>query len=619
MGAILETALQRAPIVLIKAGKLREAIDRYRCMLRAVETKSTQSLRLTLARQLAEVLLRGVSGTIYKPPTAPGALQGNSSTSKRLWKPRRYSQKNQFLPGDQHEETIILLLISEALAVRDAVLSQSPEFKDQRTHALGNATAVYDLLTLASVRWGQTSLLLESYEKALKFAFNEQHVWRQYSFCLASMDKHIHAVRALKEAALLAPSDPTFHQMAARIYYEHMGQIKEGLECAQEALRKTEAMPGYPRPSRAQVYVGIGMQQVGMSSILKADRERYNRQAFEVLEKAVQSDSNDHLAEYYLAMQHALNGHIPEAMAHIRQALSLRAEHANSLHLFALLLTASRRHKEALDVVEDTVVEYPDNFSLLHLKAYLELQLLDVDTALATVQAMFDKWREIYEAQTTCTDGGGENEKHSDTRSVLQMHSQVSDRDSNSVHAASIAASRMEQALSEAASSLSSFSPRPGPQKAWQMQVRIWLLLADIYLAIEQPSEAMNCVFEATLINPLSHQIMFVRGQIHFYLGQYMEARQSLINAVGANPCHTDALRLLGQTHHILGEPRLAEKHLRDAVKLNPNCPQTWSTLGEVLESLGDLATSSECMATALQLEPYAPLLPFTSISLTFE
>lgn len=433
MGAILETALQRAPIVLIKAGKLREAIERYRCMLRAVETKSTQSLRLTLARQLAEVLLRGVSGTIYQPPTMAGVLQANSAAAKKLWKPRRYSQKHQFLPEDQHEETIILLLISEALAVRDAVLSQSPDFKDQRLHALGNATAVYDLLTLATVRWGQTGLLLESYEKALKFAFNEQHVWRQYSFCLASMDKHIHAVRALKEAALLAPSDPMFPQMAARIYYEHLGMIKEGLESAQEALKKTEAHHGYQRPSRALVYVGIGMQQVGNSSILKVDRDRYSRLAFEVLERAVQSDGNDHLPEYYLAMQHALHGNISEAMAHIKQALSLRAEHANSLHLFALLLTASKRSKEALEVVEDAVVEYPDNFSMLHLKAYLELNLHDVDTALATVQVMFDKWREIYEGQTNGEAGGGaENEKHSDTRSVLQMHSsQMSDRDSS--------------------------------------------------------------------------------------------------------------------------------------------------------------------------------------------
>lgn len=37
-------------------------------MLRAVESSATQSLRLTLTRQLAEVLLRGVTGVVYSCP-----------------------------------------------------------------------------------------------------------------------------------------------------------------------------------------------------------------------------------------------------------------------------------------------------------------------------------------------------------------------------------------------------------------------------------------------------------------------------------------------------------------------------------------------------------------------
>lgn len=80
----------------------------------------------------------------------------------------------------------------------------------------------------------------------------------------------------------------------------------------------------------------------------------------------------------------------------------------------------------------------------------------------------------------------------------------------DSIHAASLAASRIEHALSEVASSLSSFSPRPGPQKAWLIQFKIWLLLADVYLTIEQPNEAINCIHEANLINPVSHQVMYM-------------------------------------------------------------------------------------------------------------
>lgn len=65
------------------------------------------------------------------------------------------------MPRNEYEETILLLLISEAMAVRDAVLSQSPEFKDARIHAFENAAAVYDLLTVVVVRWSQVDLLYE--------------------------------------------------------------------------------------------------------------------------------------------------------------------------------------------------------------------------------------------------------------------------------------------------------------------------------------------------------------------------------------------------------------------------------------------------------------------------
>uniref|UniRef100_A0A182FV09 Tetratricopeptide repeat protein 7 N-terminal domain-containing protein n=1 Tax=Anopheles albimanus TaxID=7167 RepID=A0A182FV09_ANOAL len=631
MGAILETGLQRAPIVLIKAGKLQNAIERYRVMLSAVETKATQTLRLTLARQLAEVLLRGVSGTIYTPTVNATPTRNTPATGKRLWEPRKYSGRQQFVPKNQHEETILLLLIAEALAVRDAVLSQSPEFRDARVHSLGNATAIYDLLTLATVRWNQVALLHDSLEKALKFAFGESHVWKQYATCLMALGRYKHAVCALKEHSKLEPTDSVSCLMAARICYEHLDQVKDGLAFAEEALRK-EMKAGGPggfvsgRRSRAQLYVGIGLQQVAVSSNLVAEKDRYHRLAYEALERAAQQDPNDHLVEYYLACQCALNHNITEALAHITTALSLRAEHASSLLLFALLLTANRRPREALTVVQDAVEEFPDNLNLLHVKAHLELYLRDVETALETVQQMFNIWREVYEVQLANAANEHEMEKQSDTRSVIQMQSsQMSDKDSStqryydSIHAASLAASRIEHALSEAASSLSSFSPRPGPQKAWMIQFKVWLLLADVYLAIEQPNEAINCIQEASLINPVSHQVMYMRGQIHVFQSQWPEAKQCFLNAVSANPYHTDTLRALGEAHLTLGEPRLAEKTLKDAAKIDPNCPKIWFLLGRVMESLGDYTASADCMATALQLEPFCPVLPFNTIALVFE
>lgn len=429
MGAILETALQRSPIVLIKTGKLQSAIDRYRAMLSAIETKATQSLRLTLARQLAEVLLRGVSGTIYTPPTNSSRMtQGNQT--KKIWLPRKHSTRNQFQPKNQHEETLLLLLISEGLANRDAVLSQSPEFRVARTHAMGNATAVHDLLTLATVRWGQMAFLHDTFERALKFAFNEQHVWRQYALSLISLARHAHAYNALKESSKLSPGDTVQLLLSARLCYEHLGHIQEGLQLSSEALRKeTRGVK-----SRAQLYVGIGFQQISSSSTLKSERDIYNKQALEAFEKAVQMDPNDHLSEYYLALQHAIMYNIPEALVHIRIALTLRAEHAHSLHLFGLLLTANHRSNEGMRIIEDALDEFPDNINLMHARAHLELYLKGAEPALNTLQRMILVWKEQYETQTQMLNGSGyevHDDRYSETKSVVQYNSQMSDKDSS--------------------------------------------------------------------------------------------------------------------------------------------------------------------------------------------
>lgn len=429
MGAILETALQRAPIVLIKSGKLQTAIERYRAMLSAVETKATQSLRLTLARQLAEVLLRGVSGTVYGPPSNINRITQSNQT-KKLWMPKRYAVRNQFQPKNQNEETLLLLLISEALANRDAVLSQSPEFRVARTHALGNATAVYDLLTLATVRWGQLPFLHGTFERALKFAFNEQHVWRQYALSLISLARHAQAFDALKESSKLSPGDTVQLLLSAKLCYEQLGLIHEGLELSNEALRKESK----GTRSRAQLYVGIGLQQIAAITALKSERDLYNKQAQDAFERAVQMDPNDHLSEYYLALQHALTFNVTEALMHIRQALTLRAEHPHSLHLFALLLTANHRPNEAMKIIEDALDEFPDNLNLMHARAHLELYLKGAESALGTLQKMIVGWKDQYEAQTQMLNGSYDmhDDRYSETKSVVQFQtSQVSDRDSS--------------------------------------------------------------------------------------------------------------------------------------------------------------------------------------------
>ncbi|KAG8276607.1 Tetratricopeptide repeat protein 7B [Homalodisca vitripennis] len=498
------------------------------------------------------------------------------STSKKTnavsaWKPRLYTGINLFIPRNEYEEVILLLLISEAMAVREAVLSQSPEFKEVRIRALSNAMVIYDLLTIALVRWGQVSLLYECLERAMKFSYEEAHIWLQQALCLESMGHHVHALAVLKEVVRLLPTKVMPCLIAARICYQHLNQISEGMQWSMKALARQTSHP-QNLLSRCHLYIGIGAHYGAVISHLKQEKQRLHSLAAESFLKSQQNDPNDHLVEYYLGLQCASRAQVSEAIAHTKAALKLCPEHAPSLHLMVLLLTAQKQLTEAHTLLDTALQDFPDNLNLLYIKTHLQLQTHGPEVALATAKQMLSLWKILYEEQVQQVQG-----EQSDTRSFFQLYtSEMSDKDSSSLHAHSLAASRVEQALSEVASSISSFTPRPGPQRAWLLQLQVWLLVAEIYLALDQVSAAAASIQEATSIFPLSHHIMYTRGLVHEHKHEFMEAKQCYQNAVAINPSHIKSLQHLGLMYHYLGSHRLAEKTLRDAAKIDPHAPTTW-------------------------------------------
>ena len=73
-----------------------------------------------------------------------------------------------------------------------------------------------------------------------------------------------------------------------------------------------------------------------------------------------------------------------------------------------------------------------------------------------------------------------------------------------------MAAARAEQALSDVTSSLCSNVTRPGVQQAWHVQLRIWLLIGELYVRLGKCDEAFACAQEAALLSPVSHHVMYL-------------------------------------------------------------------------------------------------------------
>ncbi|XP_035022980.1 tetratricopeptide repeat protein 7B isoform X2 [Hippoglossus stenolepis] len=627
LGYFLETGLQRAHVIHFKNGNLTKGVGRFREILRAVETRTTQNLRMTIARQLAEILLRGMCEQSYwspleDPPTVSPlddpTRQGhthskNYNLSRR---PRVYSGENLFCPQENTEEALLLLLISESMANRDAVLSRIPEHNNDRIISLQSASVVYDLLTIALGRRGQYEMLSECLERAMKFAFEEFHLWYQLALSLMAAGKSARAVKVLKECIRLKPDDPTIPLLAVKLCIGALHWLDDGECFAKMVIDMGEKAAEF----RAKGFLAIGLvySLKATDASLRSMQEDYQRKALGAFQRAQSLSPTDHLAAFYLALQLAVSRQIPEALGYVRQALQLQGDDVHSLHLLALLLSAQKHYHDGLNIIEMALSEYPENFNLLYTKVKLESMCRGPEEALLTCKHMLQIWKSFYNLTNPSDSGRGSSlldRAMADRRQLNAMTlPDFSDPETGSVHATSIAASRVEQALSEVASSLQSSAPKHGPLHPWMTLAQIWLHAAEVYISMSKPAEASACTQEASNLFPTSHNVLYTRGQIAELRGNIDEAKRWYEEALSINPTHVKTMQRLGLILQQLQRYSLSEKVLRDAVQVNSTAHDVWNSLGEVLQAQGNAAAATECFLTALELEASSPILPFTII-----
>ncbi|XP_005109408.1 tetratricopeptide repeat protein 7B isoform X2 [Aplysia californica] len=610
--SLVEMALSQVPLMHLKSRDVDKSIQRYREMLRAVESRFTQDIRKHLALELAQLLLRSCSMNSYKPID----LLAKNQNAKGP-KPFVRSSDKLFVPQTLDEEVLLLLLIAEAVGTREAVLERNKETHEM---TLTSVTAIYDLLALTLVRRAQFLRLTESFEKAMRFSFEEFHIWYQYANSLISSHKHAHALLVLAECHRLAPHDTCVCLQAAQLCYEHLQIYQQGLEWSERAVECTGSQHHL---SRAHMALGTGLCLVAKDSKLLQDREELNERALKAFKEAHRLDPNDYLAAFHLALQFANLRKISEAVTYTKLSLKLRSDFIHSLHLMTLLLSARKQHEEAMTLIRAALEEYPDNLSLLMTKAKLQKIVLGPEEALATYQKMLKLWKDLHEMDVAddCSDSKSRARDRCtwDKRSLAQMTlHEFSERGSGSIRAESVAASRVEKALSDLASSMnSSFQPRAGPQRSWVIQAQIWLNLAELYLSLNQVNEAQSCVQETFQLFPHSVYVFFMRGLVLEHRGCLNDARVCYENAISVNPAHTKSLYHLGIVLHKMNDNRLAEKILRDAVNLDPCFHKAWFMLGTVLESLGQPEDASNCHMTGNMLEATCPVAPFNVIQRT--
>ncbi|KAG8126417.1 hypothetical protein E2320_021544 [Naja naja] len=324
---------------------------------------------MTIARQLAEILLRGMCEQSYWHPLDDPPQQ--SPLNDPLWKaantksytlsrrPRVYSGENIFCPQENTEEALLLLLISESMCL----------------------------------------------ERAMKFAFEEFHLWYQFALSLMAAGKSARAVKVLKECIRLKPDDPTIPLLAAKLC---MGTL-HWLEESERFARMVVDVGDKTSEFKAKGFLALGLTYSlqATDASLRGMQEVLQRKALLAFQRAHTLSPSDHLAAFYLALQFAISRQIPEALGYVRQALQLQGDDANSLHLLALLLSAQKHYHDALNIIDMALSEYPENFILLFSKVKLESLCRGPDEALLTCKHMLQIWKSCYNLTNPSDSGRG--------------------------------------------------------------------------------------------------------------------------------------------------------------------------------------------------------------------
>ncbi|CAK6962354.1 tetratricopeptide repeat protein 7A isoform X2 [Scomber scombrus] len=627
LGYFIQAALQSAYLCLLHRGHLAQGAHQLRRVLRVVESRGSQSFRKSAARKLAEVLLSSVSEDGYWPPLGPppsawlhreGAAASKDAIYPTVKPPQRYNTDSCFCPQDVVEEAVLLLLITESMASGEAVISRLPDQSDARQASLQDATSVYDLLTIGMARRGQYAMLSECLERAMKFSFNEFHLWHQLGLSLMAAGKDVGAVSVFKECARMRPEDPSLPLLAAKVCIGQLHWFKEA-----EALSQTVVSMGEEAGEflpRAYLAVGLCCSLQASDATLKADRNEFNQRALQALSKAHSLDPQDSQIAMYLSLQLAHVRQVSAAMEPLQAALSLHGDDLHSLHLLILLLSAQKHHRHALDTLNLALSQHPGNFNLLFTKVKLEEALFGPAAALQTCEEMLQCWQSRYDVSRS-------NETDDSSSIPVVERPEVSlgarkpsihltlpdfqDVSTGSLSPSSIAVSRLEAALSEV-SDISS-SRRQGPMYIWATLERIWLQAGELFMVDGRLKEAQFCIAEASSLFPNSHSVRLQQGRLAELRGQLDEAKGLYDEALAIHPTGERILVHMGRLLVKTGRVHLGEKVLRDAVQIHSTSHEAWSRLGEALQSRGS-RQAPDCFLTALELEASCPIRPFNII-----
>lgn len=306
--------------------------------------------------------------------------------------------------------------------------------------------------------------ILPKFSNPLKTNFEDRNLWLRFGLTLAlSRQSPQSALQAFTECLRIDHFDPLPAMLAAKMLLLELNAPEEGLELAEEAIKRCQRLEENEKGKKLNGEGDIGQvvelnnHWIGnhyleakccykniapllskcylLASILHAhiyERVPESIKQFKAanlkaslhyLDLASQTYSENYLAFFHKALHEARQKSYSTAIDNLRQAINLNPHHVPSLQLLILCLSALKLHNEALVLCESTLLEFEDNLLLLYIKCNLEQCLPDTrgcKSALATAQHIL---RCIKKRATTIASSSASN-KSTITSYTVEMSNQ---------------------------------------------------------------------------------------------------------------------------------------------------------------------------------------------------
>lgn len=122
------------------------------------------------------------------------------------------------------------------------------------------------------------------------------------------------------------PDDASTCLLAARLCYEKLDLLSEGIAWAERALDREESVPQDLR-ARCHLYLGVGRYLQSYEVETREQRVGLCSSAGTHLVMAADIDPGDHLAQFYLGLHLATQRRLQEAHSAAQRALLLQPDH----------------------------------------------------------------------------------------------------------------------------------------------------------------------------------------------------------------------------------------------------------------------------------------------------